>query len=136
MLQWRLSADPVGTSGPPGEVGEVDVLMITDSDPAGAVEPPNERALDAVRRAVTSWASAAVAVEPVTDTLIWVDGDSMRRAGAERGDHRVVRWPAAIAGEVVRQLPVGQLWAAATAGPAQLVAYLTDAGVPVLPVDQ
>jgi hypothetical protein len=111
-------------------VGEVDVLIITDQR-----DPSTDGDLEAVRRAVTTWSSsAAVAVAPVTDTLVWVDDDGERRGGADREQHRVARWPLAIAGAVARQLPVDDLWGAARRGPAALVGYLSDAGIPVLPI--
>ncbi len=122
---WLLS-----TGQRPRAVGEVDVLVITDRR-----DPSTDRDLEAVRRAVTTWSSsAAVAAAAVTDTLVWVDDGGERRGGADREQHRVVRWPSAIAGAVARQLPVDELWDAARQGPAVLVGYLSDAGIPVLPV--
>ena len=123
---WLLAA-----GARPRAVGEVDVLIITDRR-----DPSTDGDIEPVRRAVTTWScSAAVAAEPVTDTLIWVDEAGQRRGGADRDQHRVVRWPLAIAGSVARQLPVEELWGAAVNGPAALVGYLGAAGIPVLPVD-
>lgn len=122
---WLLDA-----GARPRAVGEVDVLIITDRR-----DPRTDDDLQAVRRAVTVWSSAAaVTAAPVTDTLVWVDDTGVRRSGADREQHRSVRWPLAIAGAVARQLPVTELWDAANGGPTRLVAYLTGAGVPVLPV--
>ena len=124
----------VATGRRPRELGDVDVLLITGGTTGPGIEA-SDADFDAVRRAVTAWASAAATIRPVTDSLIWVDEQGLRRGDLDRQEHRVVGWPIALAAGVVRQLPVAALWQAATEGPARLVGFLADSGIPVLPVE-
>ena len=124
----------VATGRRPCELGDVDVLLITGGTAGPEIEA-SDAGFDAVRRAVTAWASAAATVRPVTDSLIWVDEHGLRNGDLDREEHRVVGWPIALAAGVVRQLHLAALWQAATEGPVRLVTFLADSGIPVLPVE-